>query len=240
MYVVWDKQYTFHDPVTDNLAYMILYHGCVMTVCGGVLTIVMSGFLYVVYCGVSGESFSSLYTSSDLAETLWTFIPMVVLLALCFPSLTLLYYGALRCSEYEVNLKVTGHQWYWQYEYQQGSDELVYESYLLPAEEANERGGGMFQYMDVDKRCVLPSDKLIRVLFTSEDVIHSWFIPSFGLKNDCVPGRVGSASLVIKEPGVYYGFCTELCGVLHSEMPIAVEVVPSDVYDSWLSNELNQ
>ena len=80
--------------------------------------------------------------------------------------------------------------------------------------------------MDVDNRCVLPSFKVIRMLYTRIDVIHSWFIPSFGFKNDCVPGRIGRASLIVKEPGVYYGFCTELCGTMHREMPIVVEVLP--------------
>ena len=161
---------------------------------------------------------------------------MIILLVLCFPSLTLLYYGALRCSEYEVNLKVTAHQWYWQYEYQLGAAELSFESYLLPVEDIK---GGALLYMDVDKRCVLPLGKLIRVLFTSEDVVHSWFIPRFGVKNDCIPGRVGRARVVAKEVGVFYGFCTELCGVLHREMPIAVEVVPNFSYEEWLTTNLD-
>nr|YP_009926638.1 cytochrome c oxidase subunit II [Tridacna gigas]QNK04061.1 cytochrome c oxidase subunit II [Tridacna gigas] len=223
---------SFPDPFTTNMKYMILYHGCVMAVCVVVMSFVGGGFLYVIMPWYEEEPFTKCYTEGEKAETAWTGIPMIFLFLLSIPSHVLLYYsGSRKGCEYIMNLKVVGHQWYWNYEYLGGPKELSFDSYMTPTLELTKDG---YMYMDVDKRCVLPVNRLIRVLYTSVDVVHSWFIPSFGFKNDCIPGRIGSSSLVIKAPGIFYGFCTELCGAYHSEMPIVVEAVPPQEFESWL------
>nr|QDP14180.1 cytochrome c oxidase subunit II [Vasticardium flavum] len=233
--LVWDKQVAFNDPFTDNMKYMILYHGGAMAVCVMVMAVVASGYGLVGFNSSEMESFCNEYTSNDMVETLWTGIPMVLLICLCIPSLNLLYYSGFRPGGYMMNMKVIGHQWYWSYEYNVGHQEGGFDSYMETSLSSPNGGEDLINYMDVDNRCVLPNGVLTRVLYTSMDVIHSWFIPSFGFKNDCVPGRIGSSSLVVKEPGVYYGFCTELCGAMHSEMPIVVEVVPKPEFDAWFA-----
>nr|YP_008475603.1 cytochrome c oxidase subunit II [Fulvia mutica]BAN79048.1 cytochrome c oxidase subunit 2 [Fulvia mutica] len=234
--MVWDKQMHFNDPVTINMKYMMLYHGGVMAICIIVMAVVCSGFGYMLLSSAEVSSFCNEYTNNDMVETLWTGIPMILLFMLCVPSLNLLYLSGFRPGGYELNLKVIGHQWYWSYEYNLGAKEGGFDSYMTPWEEGAD---ALILYMDVDNRCVLPINTLIRVLYSSVDVIHSWFIPSFGFKNDCVPGRVGSSSLVVKEPGVYYGFCTELCGAMHSEMPIVVEALPKGAFYNWLDTILD-
>nr|YP_010166279.1 cytochrome c oxidase subunit II [Tridacna crocea]QHD44977.1 cytochrome c oxidase subunit II [Tridacna crocea]QRV60340.1 cytochrome oxidase subunit 2 [Tridacna crocea] len=229
---MWDSQISFPDPSTVNMKYMILYHGCVMTVCVVVMSFVMAGFYYIIMPWYSEETFTKCYTKGEKAEAIWTGVPMIFLFLLSIPSHVLLYYsGSRKGCEYLYNLKVVGHQWYWSYEYFVGAKSFSFDSYMVPISDLPLDG---YMFMDVDKRCVLPVNRLIRVLYTSVDVVHSWFIPSFGFKNDCIPGRIGSSSLVINAPGIYYGFCTELCGAYHSEMPIVVEAVPAFEFDSWL------
>nr|AYP72628.1 cytochrome oxidase subunit 2 [Hippopus hippopus]QNK04085.1 cytochrome c oxidase subunit II [Hippopus hippopus] len=228
-----DSQVSFPDPFTTNMKYMILYHGCVMTVCVVVMSFVVGGFIYSILPWCEEWPTSKCYTEGEKAEAAWTGIPMIFLFLLCIPSHILLYYsGARKGCEYVMNVKMIGHQWYWNYEYMDGSSLLSFDSYMVPIDDLPKNG---FMYMDVDKRCVLPVNRLIRILYSSVDVVHSWFVPSFGFKNDCIPGRIGSSSLVIKAPGVFYGFCAELCGAYHSEMPIVVEAILPEEFDAWLA-----
>nr|YP_009539755.1 cytochrome c oxidase subunit II [Tridacna derasa]AYP72640.1 cytochrome oxidase subunit 2 [Tridacna derasa] len=227
-------QISFPSPFTTNMKYMILYHGCVMTVCVVVMAFVSAGFYFIILPWYEEKDlFTKVYTKCEKAEAAWTGIPMIFLFLLSIPSHILLYYsGSRKGCDYYMNLKVVGHQWYWGYEYSGASNSnFSFDSYMIPILELPKDG---YAYMDVDKRCVLPVNRLIRVLYTSVDVIHSWFIPSFGFKNDCIPGRIGSSSLVILAPGIFYGFCTELCGAYHSEMPIVVEAVPEEEFSKWL------
>src|SRR5690606_7659640 len=136
--------------------------------------------------------------------------------------------------------KIVGHQWYWTYEY--GDYETVageavgFDSYMLPDDELTV---GQLRLLEVDNRLVLPIDTHIRRIITAADVLHSWTVPSFGLKLDACPGRLNQVSLFITRPGTFYGQCSEICGVNHAFMPIAVDVLDYSDYVNWVLSRCN-
>ena len=142
------------------------------------------------------------------------------------PSFTLLY-GIDEVIESDVTVKVVGNQWYWSYEYSDVESEVEFDSYMINDDELKI---GELRLLEVDNRLVLPVEKHIRLIVTASDVLHSFAVPSFGVKVDGVPGRLNEVSTYVKRLGVYYGQCSELCGVNHSFMPICVEVVSVDDY----------
>ena len=162
-------------------------------------------------------------------ETIWTIIPAVILIFLALPSLRLLYLLD-EVGDCGLTVKSVGHQWYWSYEYSDFLD-IEFDSYIVPT---NELERGDFRLLEVDHRVVLPTQTDIRVLVTSADVIHSWTVPSLGVKADAVPGRLNQLSFYIKYPGVFYGQCSEICGANHSFIPIVVEAVPLKNFMEWV------
>jgi len=167
-----------------------------------------------------------------LIEIIWTIVPAAVLMVVSVPSFTLLY-AVEEVVDPALTVKVVGHQWYWTFEYTDLCEEgksFVYESYMLPDERL---GDGELRLLEVDNRMVIPSEKHVRVIVTSGDVLHSWAVPSFGVKVDACPGRLNEVSVMVKRPGTYYGQCSELCGVNHGFMPIGVEVLEEEEFWSW-------
>jgi cytochrome c oxidase subunit 2 len=181
-----------------------------------------------------------------LLEIVWTILPAVVLIFIAVPSFTLLY-SLDELIDPKMTLKVIGHQWYWSYEYSDyvnvntkdgvSSEPIMYDSYML---NTNDLGKNKpFRLLEVDNVVNLPTLTHIRVLVTAADVLHSWAIPSFGIKVDACPGRLSQASLYLKRPGIYYGQCSEICGVNHGFMPIVVRGLPqTDYYKSIVSQIL--
>jgi cytochrome c oxidase subunit 2 len=171
-------------------------------------------------------------------EIVWTLIPAVILMVIAVPSFALLY-SVDEVVDPSLTVKVIGRQWYWSYEYSDslGDEdvELEFDSYMLPEDELSE---GHLRLLEVDNRMVLPVDTHIRLVITAADVLHSWAVPSFGLKVDGCPGRLNQVSLFVQRPGVFYGQCSELCGVNHGFMPIAVEVVSLKDYLTWVHTKL--
>lgn len=166
-----------------------------------------------------------------LREVVWTIIPALVLVAIAVPSFALLYSVDERVVP-AITVKVVGHQWYWSYEYSDiGEESRSFDSYMLPEDERVDGGRRLYE---VDNRMVLPLDTHVRLLITSADVLHCWAVPSFGIKRDACPGRLNQVSLYVTRPGVYYGQCSEICGVNHGFMPIAVEVRTRADYAIWL------
>ncbi len=139
-----------------------------------------------------------------------------------------------------ITVKAIGHQWYWSYEYSdyinQNEDSLQFDSYMIPTDELNE---GDLRLLEVDNRVIVPINTHIRIVVTGADVLHSWAVPSLGVKIDCVPGRLNQTSVLIKREGVYYGQCSEICGVQHGFMPIVIEAVPLTQYITWISSQLD-
>jgi cytochrome c oxidase subunit 2 len=140
-----------------------------------------------------------------------------------------------------VTLKAVGHQWYWSYEFSDYATEdgetINFDSYMTPTDDLEQ---GALRLLDVDNRVVLPTQTHIRVIVTAADVLHCWGIPSLGIKLDGCPGRLNQTSMFIKRDGVFFGQCSEICGVNHGFMPICVEAVPLDDYVEWISTKLEE
>nr|YP_009353199.1 cytochrome c oxidase subunit II [Rhombodera valida]AOY36179.1 cytochrome c oxidase subunit II [Rhombodera valida] len=164
-------------------------------------------------------------------EILWTVLPAVVLIFIALPSLRILYLIDEN-SNPTLTLKTIGHQWYWSYEYSDFND-IEFDSYMTPQNEINTFN---IRLLEVDNRTSLPMNILTRILITSEDVIHSWTIPSIGVKADATPGRLNQATFWFNRPGVFYGQCSEICGANHSFMPIVIESTSTNDFLSWISN----
>lgn len=170
-------------------------------------------------------------THNTLVEVIWTVVPVMILVVIAIPSFKLLYYMD-RTPSPEMTLKVTGHQWYWSYEYtDQGG--IAFDSLMVPEDRLEE---GQPRLLAVDNRVVVPVDTDIRVLVTAADVLHSWAMPAFGIKMDAVPGRLNETWMRVERPGVYYGQCSELCGVGHAFMPVAVEAVSKAEFEAWVKS----
>nr|YP_010946871.1 cytochrome c oxidase subunit II [Sorineuchora nigra]WGO57628.1 cytochrome c oxidase subunit II [Sorineuchora nigra] len=167
----------------------------------------------------------------QLIEVAWTITPAVILIFIAMPSLRLLYLMD-EINKPVLTLKTIGHQWYWSYEY---SDFLKaeFDSYMMPTQDMTD---STFRLLDVDNRTILPFNTFIRIIITAADVLHSWTVPSLGVKADGTPGRLNQTSFLINRPGVLYGQCSEICGANHSFMPIVIESVTTNSFINWISN----
>lgn len=179
------------------------------------------------------------FTHSTKAEIMWTAIPILILVAMAIPSTQVLI-DMESTGGAELNIKVTGYQWLWKYDYIE-EDISYYSALDRDSNRARQINSGIAPesvdnyLLNVDNRLVVPVDTKIRFLLTSDDVIHSWWVPDLGWKRDAIPGMVNEAWTLIEEEGVYRGQCAELCGKDHGFMPIVVEAVSRDQYDAWVA-----
>ncbi len=181
------------------------------------------------------------FTHSTRAEIVWTVIPILILVVMAVPATTVLI-DMEDTGGAEMNIKVTGYQWLWEYEYIE--DEVSFFSAMdRDSNRARQIGSGIDPrtvdnyLLEVDNRMVVPVETRIRLLLTADDVIHSWWVPELGWKRDAIPGMVNEAWTYIKEPGVYRGQCAELCGKDHGFMPIVVEAVSQEEYEAWVAEQ---
>nr|YP_009266365.1 cytochrome c oxidase subunit II [Hygrobia hermanni]ANJ70488.1 cytochrome c oxidase subunit 2 [Hygrobia hermanni] len=163
-------------------------------------------------------------------EVIWTILPAITLIFIALPSLRLLYLLD-EVSNPSITLKSIGHQWYWSYEYSDFK-KLEFDSYMIPS---NDLSMNEFRLLDVDNRVVLPFNSQIRILISALDVLHSWTIPSLGVKIDATPGRLNQSNFFINRSGLFYGQCSEICGANHSFMPIVIESVPTKTFINWIT-----
>jgi len=181
------------------------------------------------------------FTHSTRAEIIWTVIPIVILVVMAIPATRVLI-DMEDTSGAELDIKVTGYQWLWQYEYLD-EDISFYSAMDRDSNAARQIGSGISPrevdnyLLEVDNRLVVPTDTKIRLLLTAADVIHSWWVPDLGWKRDAIPGTVNEAWTLIEEPGVYRGQCAELCGKDHGFMPIVVEAVSPEDYRAWVAKQ---
>lgn len=184
------------------------------------------------------------FNHSTKAEIIWTVIPIVILVVMAIPATRVLI-DMEDTSGADLNIKVTGYQWLWQYEYLE-EDIAFYSAMDRDSNAARQIGSGISPrevdnyLLEVDNRLVVPTDTRIRILLTSGDVIHSWWVPDLGWKRDAIPGMVNEAWTLIEEPGVYRGQCAELCGKDHGFMPVVVEAVPPEEYRAWVAEQTSE
>jgi cytochrome c oxidase subunit 2 len=224
-------QLSFQDPASPMAIGMISFHHYLMFI----LIIVGVMVFYMLYKAMELFSIENnpkpqTFTHSPALEIIWTIIPAVILLVIAAPSFSLLY-SLDESIDPDMTLKIIGHQWYWSYEYsdpiqeEDGSetlhDGIAFDSYMIAESDLMM---GQLRLLEVDNRVALPVNRHIRLLVTSADVLHSWAVPSFGIKVDACPGRLSQASLYILREGTYYGQCSEICGANHGFMPISVNV----------------
>nr|AKJ76896.1 cytochrome c oxidase subunit II [Phrynosoma sherbrookei] len=167
-------------------------------------------------------------------EMIWTILPAIILVLIALPSLRILYLMD-EINNPHLTIKTLGHQWYWSYEYTDYED-LLFDSYMIPSTDLTP---GMFRLLEVDNRMVVPMESPIRMLVSAEDVLHSWAVPSLGIKTDAIPGRLNQTTFITSHPGLFYGQCSEICGSNHSFMPIVVEAVPLQHFENWSTSILS-
>ena len=167
---------------------------------------------------------------NTVIEVAWTVIPVLILVVMAIPSFRLIYYQD-RTPDPDLTIKVTAHQWYWEYTYPDNGDISIESRYIRD----EDLKPGQLRLLDVDNQMVIPVGKNIRILTASTDVIHSFFIPSLGVQRYAIPGRTIETWLSASKPGVYYGQCNQICGTDHSRMPIAVKAVSEEDYKTWVA-----
>nr|ABB92701.1 cytochrome c oxidase subunit II [Vanhornia eucnemidarum] len=213
-------------PLMEN---MILFHDHVMI---NIISIITLTFMIIINLNKMSFTYRS-FMDNLFLESIWTIIPMVIFLLLALPSLTFLYLTESMDSP-SMTIKSIGHQWYWSYEYPEFNN-FSFDSFMLKDNSSTNN----FRLLDTDNRSILPMLTQIRVLTTSNDVIHSFAIPSMGIKMDCIPGRINQSSLYFMRPGLYYGQCSEMCGVEHSFMPLVFEINSPNYFIKWMMNNTN-
>ena len=163
-------------------------------------------------------------------EILWTVVPVLILVIIAIPSFKLMYYMD-RVPDAEMTIKVTGNQWYWTYAYPDQGD-FSFDSNIVPDKDLKP---GQPRLLEVDNPLVVPVNTNIRVQVAGVDVIHSWFMPAFGVQEYAMPGRLNETWMRVEYPGTYYGECNQICGVNHAFMPIEVEAVSKPDFEKWLA-----
>ena len=216
-----------HSPVMERIHD---FNNLLMVIQLVIVLLVLGILAYIIFrFNAKRNPVPSKTSHNTLLEVVWTAVPIVILVLIAIPSMKLLYFSD-STQDYEMTLKVTGHQWYWSYAYPDQGD-FTFDSILIAEEDLEE---GQLRLLTVDNRVVLPIDTNVQVLITSDDVIHNWAVPSLGMKIDATPGRVNERWVRIDEEGTYYGMCSELCGVNHGFMPIQVEAVSKEAFAEWV------
>lgn len=173
------------------------------------------------------------FTHNTPLEVAWTLVPVMILIAIGVFSLPILFKSQEMPNDPEVVVKAVGHQWYWSYEYP--NDGIAFDSLLLAKDDLEANGYSPDEYLlATDNAVVVPVGKKVLMQFTATDVIHSWAMPAFAIKQDAVPGRIAQAWFEVDQEGIYFGQCSELCGIQHAYMPIVVKAVSQDKYDAWV------
>nr|YP_010851737.1 cytochrome c oxidase subunit II [Lontra longicaudis]AAZ83625.1 cytochrome oxidase subunit II [Lontra longicaudis]WGH14965.1 cytochrome c oxidase subunit II [Lontra longicaudis] len=193
-----------------------------------IVFLISSLVLYIISLMLTTKLTHTSTMDAQAVETIWTILPAIILILIALPSLRILYMMD-EINSPSLTVKTMGHQWYWSYEYTDYGD-LNFDSYMIPTQELKP---GELRLLEVDNRVILPVEMTVRMLVSSEDVLHSWAVPSLGLKTDAIPGRLNQTTLMTMRPGLYYGQCSEICGSNHSFMPIVLELVPLSHFEKW-------
>nr|QIP52437.1 cytochrome c oxidase subunit II [Casinycteris argynnis] len=222
-------QLGFQDATSPIMEELLHFHDHALMI----VFLISSLVLYLISVMLTTNLTHTNTMDAQEVETIWTILPAIILIMIALPSLRILYMMDEINNPY-LTVKTLGHQWYWSYEYSD-YENLTFDSYMIPTQELKP---GELRLLEVDNRVVLPMELTIRMLISSEDVLHSWAVPSLGLKTDAIPGRLNQTTLMSTRPGLYYGQCSEICGSNHSFMPIVLELVPLKYFEKWSSSTL--
>ena len=227
-----DWQLGFSEPATELMSDVIAFHSYIlMPIITGISILVLALLLYIAYRYNSNRNqIASTTTHNTLIEVLWTVIPVILLIIIAIPSFRILY-TAETIPKADLTIKAIGNQWYWSYEYPD-YDDFSFDANMLQDEELSDPS---LRLLETDTQIVVPVNKVVKLLITSNDVLHAWTIPAFAVKKDAVPGRLNETWFKAEKTGIYYGQCSELCGPKHAFMPINVKVVSQDEFDNWLN-----
>nr|UPP55907.1 cytochrome c oxidase subunit II [Brisinga sp. SS-2022] len=225
------SQLTFQDASSPLMEELIYFHDYTLVILTLVTIIVLYGLASILF----SPNTNRFFLNGQTLETIWTIIPAIILIFIALPSIQLLYLIDEVNNPF-ITIKAIGHQWYWSYEYADYQN-LEFDSYMTPLLDLN---NGMPRLLEVDNRLTLPSQIPIRVLISSSDVLHSWTIPSIGIKMDAVPGRLNQVNIFLSRCGLFYGQCSEICGANHSFMPIVIETTNFSSFENWITNTLNE
>nr|YP_009643378.1 cytochrome c oxidase subunit II [Pyrrhopeplus posthumus]APO08795.1 cytochrome c oxidase subunit II [Pyrrhopeplus posthumus] len=215
------------DSMSPLMEQLTFFHDHTITI----LTMITVLVSYIMISLMMNILINRFLLEGQTIELIWTMLPAITLIFIALPSLHLLYLID-EVNKPLVTLKTIGHQWYWSYEYSD-FNKIEFDSYMKPV---NDMQPYEFRLLDVDNRVILPMNTQTRVLITAADVLHSWAIPSLGIKIDATPGRLNQGTLYINQPGLFFGQCSEICGANHSFMPIVIEAVPSKTFINWLKS----
>jgi len=224
-------QLSFQEPATDLMSDIISFHSYIlMPIITGISILVLFLLLYIAFrFNSSRNQTASNTTHNTLVEVLWTVIPVILLIIIAIPSFRLLYVSET-IPKADLTIKAIGNQWYWSYEYPDYGD-IAFDANMLNDDELSDP---KLRLLETDTQIVVPVNKVVKLQITSNDVLHAWTIPAFGVKMDAVPGRLNETWFKANREGVFYGQCSELCGPKHAFMPINVNVVSEEEFEDWI------
>lgn len=223
-------QMGFQESASDLMDELTWFHDFLLYIITAICLFVFALLMYTMYrFSAKRNPVPASFTHNITIEIIWTVIPLLLLVIIAIPSFRILKF-AEQAPPAEMTIKVVGAQWYWTYSYPdhdgiEFDSNMIQEKDLLP---------GQKRLLEVDNRLVVPENTVIKFLITGADVIHSFAIPALGIKMDAVPGVVNQTWTKVKRTGVFYGQCSEICGVKHGFMPIALEVVTKEEFNSWV------
>nr|AQP30246.1 cytochrome c oxidase subunit 2 [Amitermes sp. D TB-2017] len=217
---------TLQDSASPVMEQLIFFHDHALMI----MLMIITTVFYTMISIIQNKQTTRFILEGQMLETIWTIAPAIILVFIAIPSLRLLYLMD-EIHNPAMTLKAVGHQWYWSYEYSDFT-KLEFDSYMVQQEDQQIN---TFRLLDTDNRIVLPMNSPIRMIVTAADVLHSWTVPSLGVKTDATPGRLNQVSFSINRPGLLYGQCSEICGANHSFMPIVIESVSTNQFINWVS-----
>nr|YP_009571145.1 cytochrome c oxidase subunit II [Chelodina steindachneri]AUY55052.1 cytochrome c oxidase subunit II [Chelodina steindachneri] len=219
-------QIEFQDAMSPIMEELLHFHDHTLMIGFIISTLV----LYIISSMMMTKLTHTSTMDAQEVEMIWTILPAIVLITIALPSLQVLYLTD-EINNPHLTIKTMGHQWYWTYEYTD-YENLEFDSYMIPTQDLP---NGYSRLLEVDHRMIAPMETPIRMLISAEDVLHSWAVPSLGVKTDAVPGRLNQTSFIMMQPGLFYGQCSEICGANHSFMPIVIESTPLSQFENWSS-----
>jgi len=229
-------QMGFQQSAAPTMDDIVWFHNFVLYIIIGITIFVLALLLTVILkFNARANPAPSRTTHNTLLEVLWTVIPVMILVVIAVPSFRLLYYGD-KAQDAAMTVKVTGHQWYWSYEYPDQGNFSV-DSRILPEADRAKLKPNQPRMLAVDEEMVIPSKTVIRVIGTAADSMHGWTVWGFGIKKTVIPGRLNEGWIEVPEEGIYFGQCSQICGQDHSYMPIAVRVVSKADFDAWVAQK---